>query len=123
MMRRTWYSFALLPLTAVAVGVAKPADRPAAPPPVNTFSIAAYDPDKKEWGVGVASKFLAVGAVVPWAKAGVMMLQAKLGVPATGFFVDAEYSALSVLVSKFAGININTALAAIIPTPLPPPTP
>ncbi len=38
---------------------------------VNTFSIAAYDPERKEWGVAVASKYLAVGAVVPWAKAGV----------------------------------------------------
>jgi uncharacterized Ntn-hydrolase superfamily protein len=38
---------------------------------VNTFSIVAYDPDKQEWGVGVASMFLAVGSVVPWAKAGV----------------------------------------------------
>jgi uncharacterized Ntn-hydrolase superfamily protein len=35
----------------------------------NTFSIAAYDPDRKEWGVAVASKVLAVGAVVPWARA------------------------------------------------------
>lgn len=40
-------------------------------PTVNTFSIVAYDPERKEWGIGVASKFLAVGAVVPWAKAGV----------------------------------------------------
>jgi uncharacterized Ntn-hydrolase superfamily protein len=38
---------------------------------VNTFSIVAYDPNKQEWGVAVASKYLAVGAVVPWAKAGV----------------------------------------------------
>lgn len=37
----------------------------------NTFSIAAFDPDKKEWGVAVASKYLAVGNAVPWAKAGV----------------------------------------------------
>src|SRR5207245_1245519 len=37
----------------------------------HTFSIVAYDPDKQEWGVGVASKVLAVGAVVPFAKAGV----------------------------------------------------
>lgn len=29
------------------------------------------DVDPPEWGVAVASKFLAVGAVVPWAKAGV----------------------------------------------------
>src|SRR5262249_47475090 len=41
---------------------------PAPPAPVSTFSIVAHDPDRKEWGVGVASKFLAVGAVVPWAK-------------------------------------------------------
>ncbi|MBN2389272.1 MAG: DUF1028 domain-containing protein [Anaerolineae bacterium] len=39
--------------------------------PVATFSIVAYDPNRKEWGVAVQSKFLAVGAVVPWAKAGV----------------------------------------------------
>lgn len=44
-------------------------ERPAEP--VSTFSVVGYDPDKKEWGVAVASKFLAVGAVVPWAKAGV----------------------------------------------------
>jgi uncharacterized Ntn-hydrolase superfamily protein len=37
----------------------------------NTFSIVAYDPATKEWGVAVASKYLAVGAVVPFAKAGV----------------------------------------------------
>jgi len=38
---------------------------------VNTFSIVGYDPEKKEWGVAVQSKFLAVGAVVPWAEANV----------------------------------------------------
>jgi uncharacterized Ntn-hydrolase superfamily protein len=37
----------------------------------NTFSIVAHDPDRKEWGVAVASKYLAVGAAVPYAKAGV----------------------------------------------------
>ncbi|MEZ4708493.1 MAG: DUF1028 domain-containing protein [Caldilineaceae bacterium] len=39
--------------------------------PIATFSIVAHDPIRQEWGVGVQSKFLAVGAVVPWAKAGV----------------------------------------------------
>ncbi|MES1246347.1 MAG: DUF1028 domain-containing protein [Actinomycetota bacterium] len=34
-----------------------------------TFSIAAYDPEAKEWGVAVQSKFLSVGSVVPWAAA------------------------------------------------------
>lgn len=35
-----------------------------------TFSIAAYDPDEQACGVAVASKFLAVGAVVSHARAG-----------------------------------------------------
>ena len=38
--------------------------------PIATFSIVAYDPGREEWGVAVQSKFLAVGAVVPWARAG-----------------------------------------------------
>ena len=33
-----------------------------------TFSLVACDLDAGEWGVSVASKFLAVGAVVPWAR-------------------------------------------------------
>ena len=37
---------------------------------INTFSIVAYDPDEKAWGVAVASKFLASAAVVSWAQAG-----------------------------------------------------
>ncbi|WP_096201596.1 DUF1028 domain-containing protein [Bacillus sp. FJAT-45350] len=38
---------------------------------INTFSIVGFDPVTKELGVAVASKFLSVGSVVPWAKAGV----------------------------------------------------
>jgi uncharacterized Ntn-hydrolase superfamily protein len=36
-----------------------------------TFSIVARDPRTGDLGIAVQSKFLAVGAVVPWAKAGV----------------------------------------------------
>jgi uncharacterized Ntn-hydrolase superfamily protein len=36
-----------------------------------TFSIVARDPETGDLGIAVQSKFLAVGAVVPWAKAGV----------------------------------------------------
>jgi uncharacterized Ntn-hydrolase superfamily protein len=36
-----------------------------------TFSIVAFDPATGDLGVAVASKFPCVGAVVPWAKAGV----------------------------------------------------
>ncbi len=38
---------------------------------VATFSIVAYDPESGDLGVATQSKFLAVGAVVPWARAGV----------------------------------------------------
>lgn len=38
---------------------------------VATFSIVAFDSATGELGVAVASKFLAVGSVVPWARAGV----------------------------------------------------
>ena len=40
-------------------------------PLVHTYSIVARDPATGELGVGVASRFFAVGAVVPWARAGV----------------------------------------------------
>jgi uncharacterized Ntn-hydrolase superfamily protein len=39
------------------------------PKRIATFSIAAFDPSVDEWGIAVASKFLAVGSVVPWARA------------------------------------------------------
>ena len=38
---------------------------------LSTFSIVAYDPAAGQWGVAVQSKFLAAGAVVPFAQAGV----------------------------------------------------
>src|SRR5215210_8063026 len=40
-------------------------------PLVATFSIVGHDPQNGDLGIAVASKFLAVGAVVPWARAGV----------------------------------------------------
>jgi uncharacterized Ntn-hydrolase superfamily protein len=38
---------------------------------VATFSIIGFDPETNSLGVAVQSKFLAVGSVVPWARAGV----------------------------------------------------
>jgi uncharacterized Ntn-hydrolase superfamily protein len=35
---------------------------------ISTYSIAACDLDAGTWGVGVQSKFLAVGSIVPWAE-------------------------------------------------------
>ncbi|MHC4663279.1 MAG: DUF1028 domain-containing protein [Planctomycetota bacterium] len=40
-------------------------------PTVATFSIVGFDPVTGDLGVAVQSKFFGVGAVVPWAKAGV----------------------------------------------------
>ena len=37
---------------------------------VSTFSIVAFDPESGALGVAVQSKFLAVGSIVPWARAG-----------------------------------------------------
>jgi uncharacterized Ntn-hydrolase superfamily protein len=51
---------------------------------VATFSIAAFDPSTEESGVAVASKFLAVGSVVPWAKA-------KVGAVATQALANITY--------------------------------
>lgn len=36
-----------------------------------TFSIIGFDPETEELGIAVQSKFIGVGSVVPWAKAGV----------------------------------------------------
>ncbi len=49
-----------------------------------TFSLVACDREAGQWGVVVASKFLAVGAVVPWAKADV-------GAVATQAFANLTY--------------------------------
>jgi uncharacterized Ntn-hydrolase superfamily protein len=63
---------ALCSLTVVLllIGLNLPVAEPPRGELVNTFSIVAHDPARKEWGVAVASKYLAVGSVVPWAKAG-----------------------------------------------------
>ena len=47
------------------------AKRPAQKDVVATFSIVAYDEKEQEWGIAVQSKIVAVGSLVPWAKAGV----------------------------------------------------
>ncbi|MDA7650029.1 DUF1028 domain-containing protein [Verrucomicrobiales bacterium] len=52
--------------------------------PVATFSIVGSDPDTGELGVAVQSKIVAVGAVVPWARAGI-------GAIATQSFANVSY--------------------------------
>ena len=59
------------------------ANRPA--PRLATFSIVAWESSLPAWGVAVASKFPAVGAVVPWARAGA-------GAVATQSFANTSYA-------------------------------
>jgi uncharacterized Ntn-hydrolase superfamily protein len=49
--------------------------------PISTYSIVGCDLETQEWGVAVQSKFLAAGAVVPWAAAGAgaVAVQAQSG--------------------------------------------
>jgi uncharacterized Ntn-hydrolase superfamily protein len=49
-----------------------------------TFSIVACDLEEQAWGVAVASKFPAVGAVVPW-------VQAEAGAVATQSFANTSF--------------------------------
>ena len=62
-----------------------------------TFSIVAWDQEPREWGVAVASKFLAAGSVVSWARAGV-------GAIATQAYANVTYGprGLDLLAAKTA---------------------
>jgi len=53
-------------------------------PNPSTFSIVAYDRDEPAWGIAVASKFPAVGSLVPWAQAGA-------GAVATQAYADVSF--------------------------------
>jgi len=70
-----------------------------------TFSIVARDPQAGESGIAVQSKFLAVGAVVPWAKAGV-------GAIATQSWANTSYGprGLELLAS---GLSVQETLAQL----------
>ncbi|HVF52959.1 MAG TPA: DUF1028 domain-containing protein [Actinomycetota bacterium] len=75
-----------------------------------TFSICAFDdrvPDAPEWGVAVASKFLAVGGVVPWARA-------EVGAVATQAFANVTYGprGLDLLASGASAEDVVSALTS-----------
>ena len=61
---------------------------------IHTFSIVAHCAEEEAWGVAVASKFPAVGAVVPWARAGAGAVAtqsyAKIGFGPDGLALMAE---------------------------------
>jgi uncharacterized Ntn-hydrolase superfamily protein len=70
--------------------------------PIATFSIVGFDPETGDLGVAVQSKFFAVGAVVPYAKAGVGAIASQAyGNTTYGpkglALLETEYSVSSVL--------------------------
>jgi uncharacterized Ntn-hydrolase superfamily protein len=84
-------TFFLLSLTLAVVSEEREqppvATSPVATSPVATFSIVAVDPETGEIGVGVQSKIVGVGSIVPFAKAGV-------GAVATQSFANTGYGPL-----------------------------
>src|SRR5688500_6365314 len=74
--------------------------------PVHTYSIVARDAATGEMGVAVQSHWFSVGAVVPWAEAGV-------GAVATQSFVDPSYGKLGLDLMR-AGKSAPDALKALL---------
>lgn len=72
---------------------------------VNTFSIVGFDPATGELGVAVASKFLAAGALVPYAKAGV-------GAVATQSWVNSDYGPMGLQLME-QGLSAQEALQRV----------
>jgi uncharacterized Ntn-hydrolase superfamily protein len=72
----------------------------------STFSIVACDLEQKSWGVAVASKFPAVGAVVPWAQAGV-------GAVATQSFANTSFGPRG-LELLAGGLNAEETLSRLL---------
>jgi uncharacterized Ntn-hydrolase superfamily protein len=76
--------------------------------PVATYSIVARDPETGQMGVAVQSHWFSVGAIVPWAKAGV-------GAVATQSFVEPSYGPLGLELMRL-GRSAPEALQALVST-------
>jgi uncharacterized Ntn-hydrolase superfamily protein len=74
---------------------------------LSTFSIVACDPDTKEIGIAVQSKFLSVGAIVPW-------VRCTAGAIATQAFANTSFGprALDLLESGAAPQDVVQTLIA-----------
>jgi uncharacterized Ntn-hydrolase superfamily protein len=81
-----------------------------AEPVVATYSIVACDLDAGQWGIGVQSKFLAVGSVVPFAEPGV-------GAIATQSYANPRYGpdGLALLRDGMSAQETTDALVAADP--------
>ncbi len=72
----------------------------------STFSIVAFDPKTKDLGVAVESKFVAVGAVVPFARAGV-------GAVATQSYANTAYGPKALAMMK-RGLTAKDVLKKLV---------
>jgi len=72
----------------------------------STFSIVAYDQRSGDFGVAVQSKFIAVGAVVPWAKA-------KVGAVATQAEANVSYGPRAIEMLE-SGLSSSLALSRLL---------
>jgi len=73
---------------------------------LSTFSIVAYDAEEDAWGIAVASKFLAVGAVVPWARAGA-------GAVATQSYANTSYGPIGLDLME-SGLSARETLSRLL---------
>ncbi len=73
---------------------------------MSTYSIVGYDPNSEELGVAVQSRFLAVGALVPW-------VMANVGAVATQAKTNVHYG-VKVLQKLQEGQDVNSVVAEVI---------
>jgi uncharacterized Ntn-hydrolase superfamily protein len=73
---------------------------------LSTFSIVAFDPNETAWGIAVASKFPAVGAVVPWARA-------NAGAVATQSYANTTYGPRGLAYME-EGLSASETLALLL---------
>jgi len=101
-------AIALLLLSpALLVAQTNRPDKPLVKPPLaHTYSIVARDPETGQLGVAVQSNWFSVGAIVPWAEAGV-------GAVATQSFVEPAYGPLGLALMR-AGKSAPDALKSLL---------
>jgi uncharacterized Ntn-hydrolase superfamily protein len=108
MRARAAWALAALFVTGIPATTAAQVTRDTEAPlrPVATYSIVARDPTTGELGVAVQSHWFGVGAIVPFAEAGV-------GAVATQSFVDPSYGPLGLELLR-AGRTAPEALAGLL---------
>ena len=72
----------------------------------STYSIVACDLDRREWGVAVQSRFLAIGALASWA-------EAEVGAVATQSFMNTDYGRTGLSLIR-EGLSAREALDRVL---------